>query len=226
MAGPRSASERLPSHAARSLLLRPAEEVAPLLLGAVLSRTTEQGAVSVRISEVEAYSGEGLDPGSHAHRGRGKRNAVMFGPPGRLYTYFTYGMHVCANVVCGPEGSAAAVLLRAGEVIEGEELARQRRGSAVPFRDLARGPARLVTALGIPLDDGGADLFSEPYRLEPARTPPTYEATARTGVSGQGGTAEFAWRFLVPGDPTVSPYRAHVPRKRRVAPEHTGSDRP
>jgi DNA-3-methyladenine glycosylase len=199
----------------RSLFERPAEDVAPLLLGAILTRTTAEGDVSVRISEVEAYAGEGLDPGSHAHRGLGKRNAVMFGAPGRLYTYFTYGMHVCANVVCLPQGYASAVLLRAGEIVEGEELARERRGSSVPFRDLARGPARLVRALGIPLEDGGADLSAPPYRLELPKEPLGYETSARTGVSGEGGTDAYPWRFFIPGDPTVSPYRAHAPKKRR-----------
>lgn len=191
----------------------PAEQVAPLLLGALLSRRSDDGTVTVRLSEVEAYAGQGLDPGSHAHRGLGKRNAVMFGPSGRLYTYFTYGMHVCANVVCLPEGAAAGVLLRGGEVIEGEDLARERRGSSVPFRDLARGPARLASALGIPLTDNGSDLAAAPYRLVLPEVPVEFETSARTGVSGPGGEQTYPWRFFVPGDPTVSPYRAHVPKK-------------
>ncbi|BDI22250.1 DNA-3-methyladenine glycosylase [Herbiconiux sp. L3-i23] len=202
----------------RSVFDRPAEEAAPLLLGAVLRRAGEHGTVAVRLTEVEAYSGEGLDPGSHAHRGKGKRNAVMFGPSGHLYTYFTYGMHVCANVVCLPEGRAAGILLRAGEIIEGEEAARERRGSAVPFRDLARGPARLATALGIPLSDGGADLFAEPYDLELPWHAPAHATSARTGVSGEGGSDAFPWRFYLPGDATVSPYRAHIPKRRSLPP--------
>lgn len=201
----------------RSVFDRPAVEVAPLLLGAILSRTGDDGTVSIRLTEVEAYSGQGLDPGSHAHRGEGKRNAVMFGPSGHLYTYFTYGMHVCANVVCLPEGVAAGVLLRAGEIIEGEEFARDRRGSSVPFRDLARGPARLATAVGIPLADGGADLLAPPYSLVLPPEPLPFATSARTGVSGAGGSDDYPWRFYLPGDPTVSPYKAHVPKKRNPA---------
>nr|WP_282595193.1 DNA-3-methyladenine glycosylase [Naasia sp. SYSU D00057] len=200
------------------MLDAPAETVAPLLLGAVLTRIGEDGPVSLRITEVEAYSGEGSDPGSHAHRGRSRRNEVMFGPSGHLYTYFTYGMHVCANVVCLPEGRAGGLLLRAGEIVEGEELARARRGEGVPSRDLARGPARLAVAMGIPLSDGGSDLFAAPYRLElPSAPAEGYAVSPRTGVSGEGGTETFPWRFFLPHEPTVSPYRRHVPKRRPSA---------
>ncbi|MCW2499026.1 MAG: 3-methyladenine glycosylase, partial [Frankiales bacterium] len=120
-------------------LTGPVDQVAPLLLGCVL----EAHGVAVRLTEVEAYDGEGLDPASHAHRGRTARSDIMFGPAGRLYVYFTYGMHWCANVVTGPEGRGAAVLLRAGEVVEGLDLARARR-PGVKDRDLCRGPARLA----------------------------------------------------------------------------------
>ncbi|CAQ01355.1 DNA-3-methyladenine glycosylase [Clavibacter sepedonicus] len=196
---------------------RDAVEVAPALLGAILSRDSEEGRVAVRLTEVEAYRGVGEDPGSHAFRGKRARNATMFGPPAHLYAYFTYGMHTCANIVCGPEGTSAGVLLRAGEIVEGADLARSRRGAAVRDRDLARGPARLAVALGIPLADDGAALDAPPYRLvlpdEPLALP---AAGPRAGVSGPGGSGElFPWRFWVPGDPTVSPYRAHVPRVRR-----------
>ena len=166
-------------------------EVAPTLLGALL-RVDE---VVLRITEVEAYLAE-TDPGSHAYRGAGKRNAVMFGPPGRLYTYFTYGMHTCANVVCSPEGTASAVLLRAGEIVSGIESAQQRRATSRTDADLARGPARLCVALGIGLDDNGARLDAGRFALEPAPHPPTTMATGpRTGVSGAGGGPEFPWRF-------------------------------
>ncbi len=191
----------------------PSVEVAPLLLGAVLSKTTPDGTVAVRITEVEAYLGE-VDPGSHAFRGQTRRNAVMYGDPGRLYTYFTYGMHVCANVVCSPTGVATAVLLRAGEVVDGLELARSRRLASTTDAELARGPARLVVALGVTLADGGANLAAAPFCLElpphqsPAATGP------RTGVSGPGGTLDYPWRFWIPGDPSVSPYKASVPKKR------------
>jgi DNA-3-methyladenine glycosylase len=190
---------------------RDAVVVAPALLGAILSRDSEEGRVAVRLTEVEAYRGVGEDPGSHSFRGKRARNATMFGPPAHLYAYFTYGMHTCANIVCGPEGTSAGVLLRAGEVVEGADLARSRRGAAVRDRDLAR------VALGIPLSDDGAALDAPPYRLvlpdEPLALP---AAGPRVGVSGPGGSGElFPWRFWVPGDPTVSPYRAHVPRVRR-----------
>ena len=188
---------------------RPSTEVAPLLLGGLL---TVDG-VTLRITEVEAYLGE-ADPGSHAFRGRTNRNAVMYGPPGRLYTYFTYGMHVCANVVCSPAGTATAVLLRAGEIVDGIEAARLRRVTSKSDADLARGPARLCVALGITLADGGADLDGPRFQLEPAASPSPFATGPRTGVSGEGGTLDYPWRFWIPGDPTVSPYKASVPKRR------------
>jgi DNA-3-methyladenine glycosylase len=191
-------------------LSAPALEIAPLLLGAVLSHDSLAGTVAVRITEVEAYAGDGVDPGSHAFRGRTKRNGVMYGPPGRLYTYFTYGMHVCANVVCSPPGEASAVLLRAGEVVEGVELARTRRLTAKSDRDLARGPALLVRALGIAMTDDGAALDAPPFNLEfPARPASGIATSLRTGVSGDGGRDPFAWRFYLEDEPTVSPYKRH-----------------
>jgi DNA-3-methyladenine glycosylase len=193
----------------RAFLERPSIEVAPLLLGATI---TGRG-VSVRLTEVEAYLGE-LDPGSHAFRGRTRRNAVMYGEPGHLYTYFTYGMHVCANVVCSPAGIATAVLLRAGEVVDGVELARARRTTSKTDADLARGPARLVVALGIVLGDDGADLDHGDITLELATERASFAQGPRTGVSGDGGTDAYPWRFWIPGDPTVSPYKASVPKKR------------
>ncbi|HEY8317921.1 MAG TPA: DNA-3-methyladenine glycosylase [Amnibacterium sp.] len=195
----------------------PVLEVAPRLLGALLTHRTAEGDVTLRLTEVEAYSGEGEDPGSHAHRGRTARNAVMFGPAGHLYTYFTYGMHTCANVVCLPEGRAAGILLRGGEVVAGEDLAVQRRRGA-RHRDLARGPARLATALGITLADGGADLLDPAgdFVLELSAAPAGPVARGpRTGVSGAGGDGgRFPWRLWLDGDPTVSPYRPSVPRRR------------
>ncbi len=193
----------------RELLSRPSVEVAPLLLGAIIRGR----GVSVRLTEVEAYLG-GVDPGSHAFRGETPRNRVMFGEPGHLYTYFTYGMHVCANVVCSPVGIATAVLLRAGEVVDGVELARERRTTSRTDADLARGPARLVVALGIELADNGSDLESGDVTLELAGKQESFEQGPRTGVSGAGGTVDFPWRFWIPGDPTVSPYKASLPKKR------------
>ena len=183
--------------------------MAPRLLGATIT----VGEVTVGLTEVEAYLGEN-DPGSHAFRGPTPRTMVMFGAPGHLYTYFTYGMHVCANVVCSPDGVASAVLLRAGEVVEGVELARSRRTTSRSDRDLARGPGRLCVALGITLADGGADLAASRIRLELPEEPLAFEQGARTGVSGDGGRASFPWRFWMPGEPSVSPYKAHVPRRR------------
>ncbi|MFP3464546.1 DNA-3-methyladenine glycosylase [Leifsonia sp. SIMBA_070] len=198
---------------AREEFLASSLEVAPRLLGAVLRHDSPDGPVALRITEVEAYIGDGLDPGSHAFRGRTKRNAVMYGPPGHLYTYFTYGMHVCANIVCSPEGEASAVLLRAAEVVEGEELAELRRvggsGRRIPHRDLARGPARMVVAAGIVLADDGADLFAPPFELLLPTEQAPYATGPRTGVSGAGGGLAFPWRYWLADDPTVSPYKRH-----------------
>ena len=170
-------------------------DVAPRMLGAVLRHTTDEGTVAVRITEVEAYDGQG-DPGSHAFNGRTRRNQVMFGPPGHLYVYFTYGMHHCCNVVVGPEGAASAVLLRAGEVVEGVEI--------------ARGPARLCQALALDLAQDGADLTSGPVTLTPAAEPYTDVSTGpRVGLRL---AADRPWRFWLTGERTVSTYRPAVPR--------------
>lgn len=173
--------------------------------------------VTARITEVEAYDGAN-DPGSHAFRGRTPRNDVMFGPPGHLYCYFSYGMHTCCNYVCGPEGRASAVLLRAGEVIEGAELARERRHTSTD-RNLARGPACLTQALGIALDDNGLALHEadSPIRLQWSEPLPeaAIRSGPRVGVGGPGGDgATYPWRFWIGGDPTVSAYRAAKPRRR------------
>jgi DNA-3-methyladenine glycosylase len=196
----------------RSLLEGPVLEVAPRLLGAVLRR----GEVAVRLTEVEAYDGPN-DPGSHAYRGMTRRNAVMFGPAGHLYVYFTYGMHHCCNVACGPEGRASAVLLRAGEVVAGHDVVRQRRPRSSD-RDLARGPARLCQALAIDRADDGNDLSRGPILLEPA--PSTPSARIRTGPRvGLRDAADRPWRFWLDGEPSVSPYRpAKPPRARPVPP--------
>lgn len=187
-------------------------EIAPQLLGAVL----RVRGVAVRLTEVEAYGGRGEDPGSHAFRGPGRKNATMYGPSGRLYVYFTYGMHWCANVVCGPEGEAGAVLLRGGEIVEGIEAARARRPTARNDAELARGPARLTVALGLTGDDDGADLAHGGIRLDlPAVAPTGWRTGPRTGVSGPGGDGNaFPWRFWLPGESSVSPYRPHVPKRR------------
>jgi DNA-3-methyladenine glycosylase len=181
-------------------LLRPPNEVAPTLLGAVL----RHGPVAVRLTEVEAYDGA-ADPASHAARGRTARNAVMFGPPGHLYVYFTYGMHWAANVVCRGEGTASGVLLRAGQVVDGLETAQARRGRS-SVRDLARGPGRLCQALGLDAAHRGVYLFGDgPVTLTPAADPPEpVEQGPRVGVSVE---ADRPWRFWISGDPFVSTYR-------------------
>ena len=196
----------------RDLFAQDAVDVAPRLLGALL----RHGSTVLRITEVEAYLA-GADPGSHAFRRRTARNATMFGPPGHLYAYFSYGMHVCANVVCSPEGEASAVLLRAGEIVAGIDEARLRRGPAVTDRDLARGPARLTQALGIGLHQDGADLAAEPFALTLPETPSPFLTGPRTGVGGVGGGDEFSWRFWIPGDRSVSAYRRHPGLTRSIA---------
>lgn len=191
----------------RDVLTGPVLEVAPRLLGATLRHE----GVAVRITEVEAYDGAN-DPGSHAHRGRTRRNDVMFGPAGHLYVYFTYGMHHCCNVVCGPEGIASAVLLRAGEVIEGIELARRRRGSSTD-RDLARGPARLCSALGLDLADNGLDLTAGALVLGD----PVHTSAISTGPRvGLRLAPDRPWRFWLTDEPTVSRYVAARPRRPRT----------
>ena len=201
----------------RAFFGRPALEVAPDLLGCVLEHQTADGLVAVALTEVEAYAGE-ADPASHAYRGRTGRNAVMYGPPGHAYVYFTYGMHFCVNVVCLPEGTASAVLLRAGRVIAGERLAQHRRPVNGPARDLARGPARLCQALAIDRALNGADLCDPalPLRMRKgAASRSAKESLIRTGPRvGVRAGADVPWRFWLDGEPTVSTYRPHVPRRR------------
>jgi DNA-3-methyladenine glycosylase len=248
----------------REFFARPAEEMAPELLGCVLEHETPEGLVAVALTEVEAYAGA-RDPASHAYRGRTERNDVMFGPPGYVYVYFTYGMHFCVNLVCMPPGVASAVLLRAGRVIAGTGLARARRmpvsqrDARSPRRqmeqaerDLARGPARLCQALGIDQSHNGADVCdpASPLRLraglgagrtgtlervagESSSGPPADVTGTRLGTEGGNAGeatarsvirtgprvgvrlgAEVPWRFWLAGEPTVSAYRAHVPRRR------------
>jgi DNA-3-methyladenine glycosylase len=197
-----------------ALLAGPVALAARGLLGCLVSAH----GVTVRLTEVEAYSGVGEDPASHAHRGRTPRNAVMFGPPGYAYVYFVFGMHWCLNVVCGPPGTASAVLLRAGEVVSGVDVARSRRGPSTVDAALARGPARLTTALAVDgslsglylLDGSGPLVLAPPSRPVP---PASVRSGPRVGVAGGHDTP---WRFWLGGDPTVSTYRRHVPRVRRA----------
>jgi DNA-3-methyladenine glycosylase len=209
----------------REFFARPSVPVAPDLLGCVLEHQTEAGLVAVELTEVEAYAGAS-DPASHAYRGKTARNAVMFGPPGHAYVYFTYGMYFCVNLVCLGNGSASAVLLRAGRIIEGEELARARRtrGTTIPFRDLARGPARLCQALDIDRSLDGADVCvaDSPLRMRWPEAGTTARSAERKVASGPrvgiSAAAEVPWRFWVEGEPTVSAYRPAVVRRKLVTP--------
>jgi len=222
----------------RGFFDRPAVEVAPELLGCVIEHETPAGLVAVALTEVEAYEGA-ADPASHAYRGQTRRNAVMFGRSGHAYVYFTYGMHFCVNLVCRPAGTAAAVLLRAGAVIEGQALARERRGYGSvgrPDRDLARGPARLCQALGVDRSLDGADVCdpASPIRVRDAlRGPPSRfrsvsngEVSGRADVHGKVAVrvrsgprvgvrdgAAACWRFWIDGEATVSRYRAWSARR-------------
>ncbi|MFK4788381.1 DNA-3-methyladenine glycosylase [Microbacterium sp. ZW T5_56] len=202
--------------------------VAPHLLGAILRVDTPEGAVAIRITEVEAYHGRGTgeipDPGSHARMGRTDRNATMWGEPGHLYVYLSHGIHSCVNVVCGPEGIAGGVLLRAGEVIEGADVARRRRQQRKPGadgvvrcapsiadRDLARGPGRFGQAIGLrhPADDGVDAVSGGPVSLYLRDDlAPGISTGPRVGVAGVAGTGAYPWRFFLAGDPTVSVFRA------------------
>lgn len=222
-----------------ALLGGPADAAAPTLLGAEL----HHAGVGLRITEVEAYGGSD-DPGSHAWRGRTPRNDVMFGPAGVLYVYFTYGMHHCANVVCGPTGQPGGILIRAGEILSGHAVARERRGlpaNGSADRQLARGPARLCQALAIDLGHNGVTLLTAtasrpPYAAADARQPiqllAPQEVVTPERVSwgprvGLRHAAERPWRFWITGDPTVSDYRPAARRGRRQpteAPTRTAVD--
>jgi len=195
----------------RALLRRSPLEVAPALLGSLLT----VGPVSLRITEVEAYLGVGEDPGSHSFRGQTPRNSTMFGDAGHLYVYFTYGMHTCANIVCSPPGTSGGVLLRAGEIVSGLPLARSRRTTSKRDTDLAQGPARLTVALGIAMTDDGADLAASRVRLDVAAplSPALISSGPRTGVAGAGGTSDYPWRYWITDDPTVSRYKPAKPSK-------------
>jgi DNA-3-methyladenine glycosylase len=207
-----------------------APEVAPLLLGCVLRHDSPRGPVAAVITEVEAYAGL-TDPASHAYRGETARNAVMFGPPGHAYVYFTYGMHFCVNLVCEPAGAVSAILLRAGRIIEGWGLAAARRWPQAdaeaeaggrarrhPERDLARGPARLCQALGIDMAQNGADAVDprSPLRVSAGPDGPVPAdricAGPRIGISQ---AVDVPWRFWLDGDAHVSQYRTFIPRRSR-----------
>jgi DNA-3-methyladenine glycosylase len=187
----------------RSFYARDARRVAPELLNKVLIQRGPKP-VAARIVEVEAYCGAD-DPGSHAFRGATARNTTMFGPPGHLYVYFTYGMHWCANAVCGPGAIPHAVLLRAGSPLLGLDVMRSRRPAARRDRDLCSGPARLAQAFAIDRGLDGSDLVSGPLRLcDDGTAPPVRpEVTTRIGLSAGRGQ-ELPWRYTVAGDANLS----------------------
>ena len=217
----------VPAHASHSGLIPATRtalaglpvDVAPRLLGGVLEVTTAGATVAVRLTEVEAYHGAGTgdrpDPGSHARMGRTARNATMWGEPGHLYVYLSHGIHSCVNVVCGPDGVAGGVLLRAGEIVEGVDAAALRRPAARTPRDLARGPGRLGDAVGLrhPRHNGIDAVTGAPQEGAVARLwlPATVRSDIsrgpRVGVAGIAGTGAFPWRFWITGDPTVSAFR-------------------
>jgi DNA-3-methyladenine glycosylase len=187
-------------------LARPAEEVAPELLGSILTHKSPEGTVSISITETEAYSGA-ADPASHAYRGRTPRNAVMFGPAGHLYVYRSHGLHWCANIVTGTDGIASAVLVRAGRIVEGEDLARKRRGDKVESARLARGPGNFCQALGITAEHDGTDLLAG-ASVTLSDGEPVPAALIRIGPRvGVSRAHDWQHRFFVAGDPTVSAYR-------------------
>ena len=193
----------------RSFFERPSPVVARDLLGRVVESRTLDGRVRVRLVEVEAYAGED-DPASHAWRGPTPRTQVMYGPPGRAYVYFTYGMHWCLNLVCGREGTASAVLLRAGEVLDGGDLVRVRRGPRPSERRLASGPANLAVALGVDGAWDGRSVVARGTGLRVLEGEPVaasdLAAGPRVGITRAVGTP---WRFHVAGNPSVSgPRRA------------------
>lgn len=191
----------------RGFYARDARSLAPLLLNKVLvHHDPDVGRLAVRIVEVEAYAGA-EDEGSHGFRGLTKRNAAMFGPPGHLYVYFTYGMHWCANVVAGEEGECSGVLLRAAAPVTGIETMRARRAAARTDTDLCSGPARLTQALGLGGGHDGIDLTLTrgAVRLLDDGVPPPADPVVTTRVGLRAGRGdEHPWRFFVPDDPNVS----------------------
>lgn len=199
-----------------SWLHLPAARV-PRVARALLGWELSAGDVRLRLTEVEAYAGTGEDPASHAHRGPTPRTMIMFGPAGFAYTYFVFGMHWCVNVVCGAPGEAAAVLFRAGAVVDGAESARRRRGD-VPDRELARGPARLAVALGVGAEANGTSMVdgTGPLTLRPPARPVASALISAGPRVGVAAAHDVPWRFWITGDPTVSAYRRHVPRRRGV----------
>ena len=187
----------------RDFYRRAPTEVAPDLLGRTLVHHRPDGTRSGLIVEVEAYCGS-IDPAAHTYRGRTPRNATMFGPPGHLYVYFSYGVHWCSNVVCGDEGEGVAVLLRALSPVDGLDAMYEARGRAARRdRDLCSGPGKLTQALGIAGTDDGADLATSD-RLWVTGEPQGAGEVVQTTRVGISAAAERPWRWYVADDPNVS----------------------
>lgn len=192
------------SRVERSWYDRSALEVAPELLGARLIHETDEGRVGGVVVETEAYAGP-EDLAAHSSRGRTPRNEAMFGPAGHAYVYLIYGLHHCMNVVCGPGAKPEAVLIRAVAIDEGVDLARERRGAAVPDERLGAGPGNVCAALAIDRHLNGVDLVGEgPLRIAPAQPPSASAPRTRIGVAYAGEWAARPWRFVVPGSRHVS----------------------
>ena len=199
-----AAPARSPAALERAWFDRPSAELAPELLGARLVHDTPDGRIGGRIVEVEAYRGP-EDLAAHSSRGRTARNAVMFGPPGHLYVYLIYGLHHCLNVVAGPDTKPEAVLIRAVQLDEGVELARRRRGEAVPDLRLAAGPGNVGSALGVDRSLNGVDLLAGPVHVEPrSGPPPAISRGPRIGVDYAGDWAARPLRFWITDDPHIS----------------------
>jgi DNA-3-methyladenine glycosylase len=196
----------------RAFYARDSLELAPDLLNKVLVHDDPSvGRLAVRLVEVEAYRG-GEDPGSHAYRGPTPRNTTMFGPPGHLYVYFSYGTHWCVNVVCGEVGVASAVLLRGAAPLEGLELMRARRVRARRDTDLCSGPGKLAQALALDRSFDATDLVRGPvHLLDDGAPPPASPARSKRVGLGVGKGEDQLWRFSVPGDPNVSRPRPALP---------------
>ena len=198
----------------RAFFERPCLEVAPELLGSTLVHRLPDGSrLAGRVVEVEAYLGDGSDPGSHTHRGPPPRNRAMFGPAGRLYVYRSYGIHLCANVVCERAGTGAAVLFRALEPVLSADRMRRLRGLAAdaPDRDIASGPGKLTQALGIEIDDYGTNLLRGRLMLRQAAPGDGSIEVARSRRIGLSQGADLPFRFYVPGHPCVSRTRRGAP---------------
>lgn len=185
----------------RSFFHRDARVVGPELLNKVLACADGRAG---RIVEVEAYCGA-FDPAAHTYRGKTKRNAVMFGPPGHMYVYFTYGMHWCCNTVCGEDGEGAGVLIRALEPVAGIELMREARPKVRRDRELCSGPARLTQALGIAGTQNGIDLVRarQGYTVVDDGTPAPENVPGSARIGIREGT-DLLWRWFVAGNPHVS----------------------